>query len=95
MAVALNSTIHARHLSAGQRPGKTIALRIVVTGHGQELGVPFGLDAFGHELQLERMRHLRGRLDDHAIIGVVAHSHDKRLVELERVHRQVAQVAER
>ena len=71
------------------------ALRIVVAGGRQELRVPFGLDALGHQLQAQRMRHLRGGLDDDAIVGVVAHAHDERLVELERVHRQVAQVAER
>ena len=61
----------------------------------EELRIPLGLDAFGDELELHGLRHLCRGLDDDSVIGVVAHAHDEGLVELERMHGQVAQIAER
>ena len=56
---------------------------------------PLRFDAFCDDAQAERMRHLDGRFDDHAVLCPRLEIHDERLVELERVHTQVAQVAER
>ncbi len=78
-----------------QRAGIAISLRVVEAGRGEELRIPLGFHAFGHQLEAQRMRHLRGGLDDDAVVGVVAHAQDEGPVELERMHRQVAQVSQR
>ena len=55
-----------------------------------------GLDAFGDDVELERPSHARDRLDEHAGAAVVgAQRLDEAAVDLQRVEREVLEVAER
>ena len=72
------------------RPREEVALRQVVADRAQLVLDPLRLDSLGDDLQPQGMGHLRGRLYDHAILRPRLEINDERLVELQRVHAQVA-----
>jgi len=67
----------------------------VVSGCREIVAAPGRLDALGDDRELQRMSEVRGRVDDHAILLVRLEAEHERLVELQRVDREIAQVAER
>ena len=85
IAAALNSAIHAALRRAWRR---VVTLHIVNPAARNCASTPLHA---GHELA-HGMSHLRGGLDDDAVVGVVAHAGHEGSVDLERMHRQIAQV---
>src|SRR2546422_3002438 len=77
-----------------QRPPGEIALQEVAAAIPEELALHRGLDAFGDDLDLERVREGHDRRDDGALVLVPGHVGDEGAVDLHLVHRKALQVGE-
>src|ERR1017187_3288879 len=79
---------------ARHRLGEEKALQFVALHLLEDLLLALVLDAFGDDLQAERMRELDHGVDDGARVGAVLEIHDEAAVDLQLLGRQLSQVAE-
>ena len=71
-----------------------VPLRVVAAVLAQELELRFGLDAFGDDLEPQAVRHLDDGVDDRGIVAIDGHVAHERLVDLQRVDRELLQRAD-
>src|SRR3981189_1921529 len=69
-----------------QRSPGEIALQEVAAAIPQELALHRGLDAFGDDPDLERVREGHDRRDDRVLVSVTGHVGDEDAVDLHLVH---------
>src|SRR5829696_2445614 len=78
-----------------QRPGEPVALALLAA-EGDQVGRLLGLlDALGHGVELEGVAELHDGVGQGGVLPTPADPVDERLVDLEDVDREAAQVAER
>ena len=85
----------AGDLVAGHGVRDGVALADVATQVQQQHADLDGLDALGHQIAIERPGQADNAIHDGQVLGVAEHRLDEHLVDLERVHRQAAEIGER
>jgi hypothetical protein len=78
-----------------ERPGEVVALAERAVQLAQRLELVGVLETLGDDLQVQRLTELRDGGDHGVALGAGRHAVDERLVDLQRVDREAAQVAQR
>src|SRR6267143_4569690 len=77
------------------RLAEEVALHFVATQQAQDLGLLLRLHALGDHLQAQRVGKRDDRRDKSHGVGIVVHLDDEGSIDLQRLHRQLRQIAER
>ena len=77
------------------RRGEEVSLRFVAPERNELGELALGLDPFGHDLQVERVREPDHGGHDRGVARVGAEPAHERAIDLDRIHREALQVAER
>src|SRR5436309_8870797 len=79
----------------GERTAQQEPLNHVAAQRAQPLERAFVFYAFSDNSEAHVMRELDRRAHDHRVARIARHVHDERLVDLELINRQPAQIGER
>src|SRR5690349_17616064 len=91
----LSTPQESNELLFGQRHADQVALHLVAAQEAQQPRVLLGLDALGDHPQPQRVRERDDGRHQRERARVLAHAHHERAVDLERLDRQLCEVAER
>src|SRR5438105_4596912 len=84
-----------KQLCRGSRPTQVVSLRKIAAQRKQPTTRHLVLQAFGDDVQTEVVRQVDDRADDNRMVVVRQQVADERTVDLQLIHRQLLQVAER
>src|SRR5882762_10791752 len=84
-----------RDLVASHRLADEVALHLVAARDPQGVRLVFRIDALGHDRQTQRARERDDGRDERHRAGLLQHGDDEGAVYLERLHRELGEVAER
>src|SRR5712691_9039573 len=88
-------TQQRRDLVAGHRLADEVALHLVAAREPQGVRLVFRIDALGHDRQPQRARERDDGGDERHRVRLLQHGDDERAVDLERLYRELREVAER